>query len=671
MEYVFMDSRFRRITSISDVEYNESIPLEERNLSNNTYDIFKNSASQFGNKIALRFLLQGTEGKDRAIHYTYENLLERISQSSHALQYLGVGSGDAVTILLPNLPQNHFTLWSAEAVGIASPINPLLESAHIISIMNQTKAKVLVTLAPFPNTSLWAKAQEIAKQVPGLTTILTVDMRQFLPDSQRPPVEQLPDKILDISVHDFDQYISQFNSSFICQKKSNETAAYFHTGGTTGAPKIAKQSHGSQVFSAWMVGKQLDWTDIDVMHCGLPMFHVNAPLISGLGPFMVGGEVIMTSPQGFRNPAVLDRFADLIKEYNISFFMGVPTIYSELTNRWKERNDINSLTSLRFVACGAAPLPPSVMVRFKEITKGLPNLTILEGYGLTEGTVFSTVRAPFAENEVKDSIGIRIPYQQMEIAALDENGKAKFDENSRIIFVSPNETGTIIIRGPNVFQGYLNEKDNANAWVDRPGGWLNTGDLARKNEDGYFFMVGRKKDLIIRGGHNIDPKSIEEPLNQHPDIIIVAAIGKPDKRVGEVPIAYVQLRPNATVSTNDLLEYAKTNINEKAAVPHQIEIVSEIPLTSVGKIFKPALRILATKQVIEEELSVLKIMDVKFEIAVNYNNANGPVATITVEDNVKEEAIEKMQSCLEDFLFTLEFKQFAKEIGVHKSTISS
>lgn len=662
-----MDACFRCITSMDDVEYNETIPLEERNLPNHIYEIFKNSAARYGNKIALRFLLQGTEEKDQAINYTYNSLLAYISQTSIALQNLNIGKDDVVAILLPNLPQNHFTLWAAETVGIASPINPLLEPAHIISIMHQTKAKVLVTLSSFPNTNLWEKAQEIAKQVPCLTTILTVDMRQFLPQSHRPEAQTLPEKINDISIYDFDRYISQFSehASFHCQKNWDDTASYFHTGGTTGAPKIAKQSHGNQIFSAWMVGKQLDWTDKDIMHCGLPLFHVNAPLISGLAPFTVGGEVIMTSPQGFRNPAVLDHFADLIKEYNMSFFMGVPTIFSELNNRWKDRNDIGSLTSLRFAACGAAPLSPAVMSRFKEITQRLPHLTIVEGYGLTEGTVFSTVTAPFTKKEIKKSIGIRIPYQQIEIATLDENGKAELDEYGQVICLGPNETGTIIIRGPNVFQGYLNEKDNEKVWADKSGGWLNTGDLARKNEEGYFFLIGRKKDLIIRGGHNIDPKLIEEPFSQHPDVAIVAAIGKPDKRVGELPMAYIQLHPGAKITMNDLHDYAKKNIYEQAARPHQIEIIQIMPLTSVGKIFKPALRILTTKKIFDEELSFLKAIDVKFEITASLDNTNELIVIITIENSVNEEVIKKIRSHLEDFSIRFELKQNANSNNVH------
>jgi fatty-acyl-CoA synthase len=654
------DPKFRPIQSISDVRFNETIPLIERNLPTNTYNIFKNSASHYVDKVALRFLFQGTENKARAISYSYGDLLKYITQTSLALQNLGVGKEDAVTILLPNLPQYHFSLWGAAAVGIASPVNPLLEPSHIVSIMNQTKAKVLITLAPFPHTNLWMKAQEIVPFVPSLKIILTIDMRQFLLKEYCPPVEKIPHKINHITIYDFDSYLDRFAShcsSFQCEKNWDDTASFFHTGGTTGLPKIAKQSHGNQVFSAWMVGKQVNWSDKEVIHCGLPMFHVNAPLISGLAPLMVGAEIVMTSPQGFRNEGVLDHFADLIKEYNISFFMCVPTIFIELSNRWKDREDIHLLKSLRFVACGAAPLPPAVMERFKKITKKLPQLKILEGYGLTEGTVFSTVTPPFSSHDIKHSIGIRIPYQQMEVVTLDENNKVALDEQGNIAYLGPHETGVIIIRGPNVFQGYLNEKDNDNAWIDKPGGWLNTGDLAKKNKEEYFFLAGRKKDLIIRGGHNIDPRLIEEALNQHPDVAMVAAIGKPNKRLGEVPIAYVQLYPDRTTSKNDLLAYAKQHISEQAAIPCQIEIIKEMPLTSVGKIYKPILRKRINKQVIEEELAEFIRINHILDINVLSNASEELTTYILIKDDVSKAIIKEMQKQLQSLPMQIEWQR--------------
>lgn len=641
-------NHFRRIASLTDVNYNEQLPLSERHLAANTYDIFKRSAKQYNDKIALRFLLQGT-ANEASFNYSYNDLLTRITQSANAFKHLNISSEAVVSILLPNLPQNHFALWGAEAVGIANPINPLLDSAHIISIMNQTKATVLVTLAPFPGTRLWAKAQQIVENVPTLETILTVDLRQYLPEGQRPPAEVLPTTVHHVSVKDFDAYLQEHaGDAFESTKTGDDTASFFHTGGTTGAPKIAMQSHANQVFSAWMVGKQLDWNETDVMHCGLPMFHVNAPLITGLAPFTVGGEIIMTSPQGFRSPTVLDHFASLIEKYKISFFMTVPTIYVELNKRWKDKVDASTLASLKFVACGAAPMPPAVAAQFEQIT----NRNIIHGYGLTEGTVFSTATPPFADKKIKqameNSIGIRIPYQDMQVAKLDDKGKL-------VSYCATDEIGTLIIHGPNVFQGYLNSKDNADTWVAP--GWLNTGDLGRQSKDGYFYLSGRKKDLIIRGGHNIDPKLIEEALSQHPSIALVAAIGAPDKRAGELPIAYVMLNEGANISEQELEMYARKHIAEAAAFPTKIYIIDHMPLTAVGKIYKPQLRLDAIKKVLEQALLSLINEGNMIKIEVQADALHGQKAIVTLENAVSPETVKAIQSCLEGFPVVTEIKE--------------
>jgi fatty-acyl-CoA synthase len=183
------------------------------------------------------------------------------------------------------------------------------------------------------------------------------------------------------------------------------------------------------------------------------------------------------------------------------------------------------------------------------------------------------------------SIGFRLPYQEMKVALLGEAGTFERE-------CAPDEIGAIIIRGPNVFAGYTEEAHNQGVWVepgDGQGPWLNTGDLGRRDKQGYFWLTGRKKELIIRGGHNIDPRLIEDPLIKHPDVALAAAVGRPDAHAGEVPVAYVQLQPGATATEDSLLAYAREKIGERAAVPKAIHILDEVPQTAVGKIFKPYL----------------------------------------------------------------------------------
>jgi fatty-acyl-CoA synthase len=208
---------------------------------------------------------------------------------------------------------------------------------------------------------------------------------------------------------------------------------------------------------------------------------------------------------------------------------------------------------------------------------------ILEGYGLTEATCVSSIN-PLAGERRIGSIGLRLPYQSMRAVVLDQDRRYIRDANI-------GEIGTIVIRGPNVFQGYLKDEHNRSIWIEIEGKkWLNTGDLGRQDSEGYFWLTGRMKELIIRGGHNIDPMLIEEPLLRHPDIQVAAAVARPDAHCGELPVAYVQLRAGAAVSEEALLEHARINIGERAAWPKAIRIIDQMPVTAVGKLFKPALK---------------------------------------------------------------------------------
>src|SRR5690606_6205495 len=183
------------------------------------------------------------------------------------------------------------------------------------------------------------------------------------------------------------------------------------------------------------------------------------------------------------------------------------------------------------------------------------------------------------------SIGLRIPGQPMKAVILDDEGRYQRD-------CGVNEVGIIVIRGPNVFAGYKVAEHNKGLWIDDDDGerWLNTGDLGRQDADGYFWLTGRKKELIIRGGHNIDPASIEEPLHRHPAVEVAAAVGRPELHAGEVPVAYVQLRAGATATAEALMTFARNEINEGAAQPNAIRIIDGMPLAGDGKIFKPELR---------------------------------------------------------------------------------
>jgi fatty-acyl-CoA synthase len=207
------------------------------------------------------------------------------------------------------------------------------------------------------------------------------------------------------------------------------------------------------------------------------------------------------------------------------------------------------------------------------------------------------------------------------------------------------EIGAVCIEGPNVFKGYLEERHNEGIWPKE--GWLNTGDMGRQDADGYFWITGRKKELIIRGGHNIDPAIIEEPLYQLPQVQVAAAVGRPDPRVGEMPVAYVQLQEGSNLTADKILEHLQQSIGERAAVPKEVFIVDEMPLTTVGKIFKPALKWETIKQVYQGELEALGDMVDSIDLQVGEDKIHGSLATITIKvapgvlaDDVRKKADE-------------------------------
>jgi fatty-acyl-CoA synthase len=293
----------------------------------------------------------------------------------------------------------------------------------------------------------------------------------------------------------------------------------------------------------------------------------------------------MLTPAGYRGQGVIPNFWKLVERFGATSFSGVPTIYAALADLPRDGADI---ASLRFAFCGAAPLPAEVARRFEAAT----GISLYEGYGLTEGACVSALN-PHGERRL-GTVGLRLPYQAIGIWKVDGAGHATTP-------CASGEIGVIGIHGPNVFPGYLREQDNRDIWL-KPG-WLNTGDLGYLDADGYLHLTGRAKELIIRGGHNIDPAMIEDALLRHPDVAIAAVVGQPNAHAGELPVAYVSLKPGSASPANELLAAAAKLIPERAAVPARIEILQEMPLTSIGKVARAELRLRAAEQVFQECLA--------------------------------------------------------------------
>lgn len=579
------------VRGLADIHAIERVPLSDRAIPPTTYDMLAQGARLSPDAPALSFFAR-TQDFAKPRVWRFRGLLRDVNRAANMFRRLGIGRNDVVAFVLPNLPETHLTIWGGEAAGIVFAINPLLEAAQITDLLKAGRARWLVTLAPTPDTDLWQKVSAAAAAVPGLQGILSVGIGPHIPGGAglmlraahrfRPPKAKVP-------VLDFGRELARERGDALNFEGPGpgDISSYFCTGGTTGLPKIARRTHFSESFDAWAMTSFVDagFAPGKTVFCGLPLFHVNGQLVTGLAPWSRGAHVVMGTPQGYRGEGVVKSFWKLVAHYRLNAFSGVPTVYSALLQVPIDGHDISSLD---FALCGAAPMPVELFNAFQART----GIRILEGYGLTEGACASACNPPGAPARV-GSIGIRYPYQDMRVLVLDDDGNV-------IREAATDEAGVLAIEGPNVFAGYLDPAHDKGLWIAHDGRrWLNTGDLARQDADGYFWLTGRKKELIIRGGHNIDPKVIEEALHAHPAVALAAAVGRPDAHAGEVPVAYVQLKTGATAP--DLLDFATRHIPERAAWPKAVHIVETLPTTGVGKIFKPALSMREIEDVVRRE----------------------------------------------------------------------
>lgn len=580
--------------TLADVERFECTPWQERLPALTTYGLLHAACTRHAERTALRLLLAaGADAPTRDLRY--DELLEGVHRTANALHACGLAPGAAVTLLLPNLIESHFALWGAQAAGIACPVNPMLDAAYIARLCEETKSQVLVALGPAPGHDFWHKAVQVAERVGTVHTVLQVDLDSAL-GRQGSGVPRGPLPRRDgVRVLDFHQALAGARADGLAFDRTispDEPCACFHTGGTTGHPKLALHGHVNEAFMACAV----QWIDDreDVVLNGLPLFHVNGALVTGLGAFHRGAEVVMLTPAGYRSPGLLDAFWQIARRFGATTFSAVPTVLAALLDKpWPE----GGVPTLRHALCGAAPLPRQVALDFERLT----GARIHEGYGLTEGACVSTVNPPLGERRL-GTVGLRLPYQEIRLFALGTDGRPTARP------ASPGSPGVIGLRGPNVFPGYLRESDNQGIWIE--GGWFNTGDLGRWDDEGHLVLCGRAKDLIIRGGHNIDPQLIEDALAAHPAVAMAAAVGQPDRHAGELPVAYVALRAGAQAGADELLAHARSSIPERAAVPVRIEVLPALPLTTVGKVSKPHLRLMAVDRVLREALDAEGLGDV-------------------------------------------------------------
>jgi fatty-acyl-CoA synthase len=575
-----------------------------------TYQLLRDAARTWPDEVATRWIPDPARYSD-CLTWTYSQLADRVTQIANALTGLGVGRADAVTLCGVNTATLYAATLAAQAVGIAAPVNPILSAEHLTQLMRRTGSRVVVAAGPELDDALWGRLLAMCADV-GVTAVLA--LRPDAATGAPPPLPSAEGMVV--------AYLDDLSDGQPADRlvgarppAPNDLAAFVHTGGTTGAPKIAAHTHANQLACGRGIATASGLCPGEAMLGGLPLFHVNALLVTGIAPMFAGARVVWPGPAGYRDKNLYARFWKLVQHHRIVAMSGVPTVYATLARVPVDAD----ISSLRLPIVGASPLPPSVREDFAAHT----GRRLLEGYGLTEATCASTFTPPGGERA--GSVGRPLPGQQVKAVRIGDDGSWTDCE--------PDEVGVLAIGGPAVFAGYVTDPVQAGPRVSRDGivhdGWLNTGDLGRVDPDGYVHLTGRAKDLIIRGGHNIDPRVIEDALLRHPAVAAAAAVGRPDRHAGEVPVAYVVPTDPDRFDEDELLAWAATAIGEPAARPKRIHRLDEIPLTAVGKQYKPALSADAAQRAVTDALAEAGVP----ESGVKAAHQNGRlVVTVTGAD---------------------------------------
>ena len=598
-----------------DIAALEKLPVLTRIRQRSVLDLIEEAAEQHADRTAIRFL-SGTTANDPVRNVTFAELRKRVIQTANLLHAEGVGPEDTVTLLMPSGPETFFALWGAEIAAVANPVNYFLNAAQIAGIMKEAGATALIAADPSLFPDIWPKVEAIRAAMPGLK-VFRVGGQGRMP-----------------GVIDFEAAIARQPDKLVAPKylARDTLAALFHTGGTTGLPKLARHTHGALALAAWSNALLFDLAPGAVLLNPLPQFHVGGTIFGALSAVASGWTVVIPTPLGARNPNVVRDFWGIIDRNKVTVAGAVPTSLAAIMNVPRDGHD---LSSLKVFVSGGSTVPVELIRRI-EGELGVP---VVEGYGMTEVHCYSTMNPMHGERR-PGSVGLRLPYTEVRIADVGADGTIRGDCPLGTI-------GHVLMRGPQVTPGYLDPRHDQGAML--ADGWLDSGDLGRLDADGYLWLTGRSKDLIIRGGHNIDPIVIEEALVRHPAVETAAAVGLPDTYAGELPFAFVQLKPGATATPDELREFCRKEIPERAAVPVQVVPIPVMPLTGVGKIFKPALRLQAAERAFVAALAPLKAEGVQAEVMVRNDATHGTLAVVRASGAPREAIAKRCAKLLGGF----------------------
>ena len=521
-------------------------------------EALKESAQKFPDNPAIIYF-----GK----RISYRELDELVDKFATALQDMGVKKGDRVGVQLPNIPQFVIAFYGALRAGaICVACSPLYKAREIEHQLNDSGTETLVCM-----DTLYPIVQKI-REATKLRNVVTTSPRDYLP-----PLLRTLAPLKGVKSHKCPgatDFLAVMKTSGPNPKpvavKPDELALLQYTGGTTGVPKGAMITHRNLIANAAQCEVELPIRrGIDINVTALPLFHIFG-MTCAMNAAVLTGTTMLMIPDPRDPKAILSA----ISKYKATVFCSVPTMYIALINR----PDIKKydLSTVRACLSGAAPLPVEVQKKFEQLTGG----RLVEGYGLTESSPVSHVN-PLDDPKKNrpGSIGIPVPDTEAKIVDLETGTKD----------LKPNEVGELVLKGPQVMQGYWNKPDETK--ITLKGGWLFTGDIAKMDEDGYFYIVDRKKDMIDVSGLKVWPREVEEVLYEHPAVNEAAVIGVPDAYRGETVKAYVTLKPGyqGKVTEEDIIKFCKEKIaNYKA--PRMVEFRESLPKTLVGKILRRALK---------------------------------------------------------------------------------
>lgn len=542
------------------------------------------AASKYASKVAVRMLLKYLPlGIAIQSKMTYQELAEATDRFAAALQNLGVKPGDRVSVMLPNTPQQVVAFYGILKAGcVVVNTNPTYTAREIEHQLQDSGAETIVLLS-----SLYSRVESIKDKTPIKRVIIT-----DVPDSLGFPFNRLVEKQvraggLMVDVADGpgifrykDLLATSPAKAPALSVKPEDVVLLQYTGGTTGVPKAAMLTHANLVNNVLQLAAWLPTLEYGAEKTlgAIPFFHVYGMTVAMLFTLYSGSELIVT-PDPRRTELVLE----IIHREKVSLYPGIPTMYTAIINHPKVSEF--DLRSVKACMSGGMALPVEVQRRFEEMTGG----RLIEGYGLTETSPLACAN-PVNGIRKFGSIGMPVSSTQVAIVSLDQREDGGYD------LVEPGGEGELVIKGPQVMRGYWQRQDETDKVIDNEG-WFHTGDIAKMDEDGCFYIVDRKKDLIIASGYNIVPREVEEVLYMHPKVQEAVVAGIPDPKRGETVKAYVVLKEGQSSSADEIRDFCKENL-APYKVPVFVDFREELPKSQVGKILRRVL--------VEEEIAKQK-----------------------------------------------------------------